>query len=662
MSGGIIMGLSQLVKISNKYGSNPEFVLAGGGNTSFKDEKFLYIKGSGTTLATITEEGFVKMNRQKLSEMLEKKYNGSPEEREAAVLEDMMDAREKTERAKRPSVETLLHNLINYKYIVHTHPAMINGLTCGKNGKKIADKLFGDDYIWIGIIEPGYTLASKLNKEMKTFREKKGCDAKVILLQNHGIFIGGDTAADIDRVTKDVFEKIGGCVKEKPDLSPVEFDRERAALLAPAVRMLLSDGEGCIVKFFNNKTLAEFIKDEKSFYPVSSAYSPDHIVYCRPFALFVKCAEDIDEQYGLIEKGIREYKEKNGFAPRIVCIQNLGCFAYGKTKKNADICAEVFCDAAKIGVYSKSFGGPLFMTDYMIDFICNWEVESYRSKVSLGSGNAKRLTDKISIVTGSAQGFGLGIAEEMLDQGSYVTIADLNYDLAKAKSDELNERFGKNKTIAVKVDVSSEENVRDMVYDTVLTYGGLDIFVSNAGIAIAGDLEQMTLQKFELVTRINYNAFFLCSKYASRIMKIQRRFAPDYMADIIQVNSKSGLEGSNKNFAYAGGKFGGIGLVQSFALELCPYGIKVNAVCPGNYLDGPLWSDPVKGLFVQYFNAGKVPGAKSIEDVRKYYMSKVPMNRGCLPKDVACAIFYIVDQKYETGQAVPVTGGQVMLK
>jgi NAD(P)-dependent dehydrogenase (short-subunit alcohol dehydrogenase family) len=121
------------------------------------------------------------------------------------------------------------------------------------------------------------------------------------------------------------------------------------------------------------------------------------------------------------------------------------------------------------------------------------------------------------------------------------------------------------------------------------------------------------------------------------------------------------LKGSNKNFAYAGGKFGGIGLTQSFALELMPFNIKVNSICPGNFFDGPLWSDPENGLFVQYLNAGKVPGATTISDVKSFYEKQVPAGRGCTAEDVAKAIFYVIDQQYETGQAVPVTGGQNML-
>ena len=232
----------------------------------------------------------------------------------------------------------------------------------------------------------------------------------------------------------------------------------------------------------------------------------------------------------------------------------------------------------------------------------------------------------------------------------------MNYDGAKATAAEFPG------AIAVKANVSDEQSVKEMIRETVLHFGGLDIFVNNAGIVRAGSLEEMTKSNFELVTAVNYTAYFLCVKYASAVMKLQHTAAPSKLFDIIEINSKSGLAGSNKNFAYAGSKFGGIGLTQSFAMELAPYNIKVNAVCPGNFLEGPLWTDPEKGLLVQYLRAGKVPGAKTTADVLKFYESKVPLGRGCRTVDVARAIFYICEQDYETGQAIPVTGGQEMLK
>ncbi len=268
-----------------------------------------------------------------------------------------------------------------------------------------------------------------------------------------------------------------------------------------------------------------------------------------------------------------------------------------------------------------------------------------------------RLAGKITIVTGAAQGFGKGIAEELYAEGATIIIADMNQALAEQVAAEMGER-----ACAIAVNVSDEQSVADLVAKTVENFGGLDIMVANAGVVRSGPIAEFEKKDFEFVTAINYTGLFLCAKYAAFIMQAQHEADPDAMFDIIAMSSKSGLVGSNKNFAYAGSKFGAIGLVQSFALELTAYNIKVNAICPGNYLDGPLWSDPERGLFVQYLQAGKVPGAKTVEDVRRFYEAKVPMNRGCFPKDVAKAIMYCVEQDYETGQAIPVTGGQVMLK
>lgn len=269
---------------------------------------------------------------------------------------------------------------------------------------------------------------------------------------------------------------------------------------------------------------------------------------------------------------------------------------------------------------------------------------------------AGRLGGKIAIVTGGAQGFGLGIAKAIYREGATVVLADLNEELAKKAAEELGERAA-----GIKVDVSNPESVEQLMIASVEKFGGIDIFVANAGVLKAGSLEELTPAQFEFVTKVNYMGYFYCAKYASEIMKAQHEADPTKWFDIIQINSKSGLVGSKNNFAYAGGKFGGIGLTQSFALELVGWQIKVNAICPGNFYDGPLWSDPEKGLFVQYLQAGKVPGAKTVEDVKEFYLSKSPIRRGCTPEDVSLALMYCVEQCYETGQAIPVTGGQTML-
>ncbi|MPM45601.1 3-phenylpropionate-dihydrodiol/cinnamic acid-dihydrodiol dehydrogenase [bioreactor metagenome] len=388
-------------------------------------------------------------------------------------------------------------------------------------------------------------------------------------------------------------------------------------------------------------------------------FTPDHIVYCRAFPLFIERGSTDDETAFLLKKAFEAYAEDYGYKPKVIAVTGLGFFICNNSKKNADIVKSLLIDSIKIAYYAACFSHPRNMSDELCEFIIGWEAESYRA--GLSEKGAHRLSGKVAIITGSAQGFGKGIAERLAAEGAYTVIADINYEGASICSQQINEKYKYAFALPVKVNVTDEKSVESMIKTTVMNFGGIDIFINNAGIVRAGSLDEMSFESFSLVTGINYSAYFLCAKYASKVMKRQYEFAPDYYTDIIEINSKSGLTGSNKNFAYAGSKFGGIGLTQSFALELVQYNIKVNAICPGNFFEGPLWSDPEKGLFIQYLKAGKVPGANSVEDVKKYYEEKIPMKRGCRPEDVVKAILYIIDQKYETGQALPVTGGQVML-
>ena len=635
--------LAALAAMSNQYGSNPEFVLAGGGNTSYKSADRLWVKGSGTSLSTIKPEDFVVLERPLLNAMWTATYPEEEAAREAAVLSDMMNARIRGEN-RRPSVETLLHDLFPQQYVLHVHPTIVNGLTCSIEGEKAMKRLF-PEAVWVDACKPGYILALECKNVMDAYKAENGKDVEILFLQNHGIFFAADTVEQIDALANRVMDTLKNAVIRPLDLEETTFDIEKVVAISPVLRMLYGQTQPAIVKFTVNPEILAYDPSIKSL-------SPDHIVYAKAKQLVLPENVTQDQVKELFDSFVIE----NGYKPKIAFAKGLGMFSCGLTLQEAVTAQEVMLDAIKVVAYAQSFGGVSVMPDFLIDFIVNWEVESYRSKVSLASGNAKRLANKVVVVTGGAQGFGKGIAENVVAEGANVVIADMNLDGAKATAAE----FGK-QGFAVGANVSDEASVKAMMDQIVLYFGGIDVFISNAGIVRAGSLQEMTKQNFELVTAVNYTGYFLCTKYASAVMQLQHKYAPNYMMDIIEINSKSGLAGSNKNFAYAGSKFGGIGLTQSFAMELAPYNIKVNAVCPGNFLNGPLWSDPERGLFVQYLKAGKVPGAKTVEDVRRFYESKVPLNRGCEAIDVARAIFYIVEQTYETGQAVPVTGGQEML-
>jgi NAD(P)-dependent dehydrogenase (short-subunit alcohol dehydrogenase family) len=308
-----------------------------------------------------------------------------------------------------------------------------------------------------------------------------------------------------------------------------------------------------------------------------------------------------------------------------------------------------------------ALGGVVCLRDELRLFIEDWEVESYRRDVASSGRRAGRVTGKVALVTGAAQGFGLQIAQDLVAKGAHVAMADVNDVGARSEAEVLSAQWGEGRAIGLSVDVADAASVDELVHQVVQAYGGLDLLVSNAGVLRAASVKTQAERDFDLSTAVNYKGYFLCVQKAVPVMAVPHRVRPNHWSDIVQINSKSGLAGSEKNFAYAGSKFGGVGLTQSFALELVADGIKVNSVCPGNFLDGPLWSDPETGLFVQYLNAGKIPGAQTVDDVRNYYTSKVPMQRGCTTADVMKAIYYLVEQEYETGQALPVTGGQVML-
>ena len=648
--------IQQLIEISQFYGRDSRFVIAGGGNTSYKNAEKIWVKASGSSLAAITEEGFAVLDRAKLNLMSDKVYSANAAEREEQVKNDLADAT--ITKGKRPSVETSMHNVIDFAFVVHMHPTLVNGLMCANNAQADLQKLFGAKALYIEYTDPGYVLFKKVEDAIKAFRAEDGAEPAVIWLQNHGIFVAANSIEEVKVLYTKVLDTLEKAVK-----FPVPSE-ERATCncteqILPGIRMILSKEGLKTLKVRKNALVKHFYDTEEAQAKIAKPFTPDAIVYCKSNYIFLN-EEEPEVILAEAAKQIPAFTAKFGYQPKVILIKGIGLVAVGDNAAQCDIILDVFEDAMKIAYYSESFGGAHPMTQAQIDFIDNWEVENYRRSVAAG-GAAGRAENKTIIVTGAAQGFGEGIARCLLQQGANIVVADMNETVGRATVERFNTLAKSNRAIFVKTNVSEIPSIENLVHETICNFGAIDAFISNAGVLRAGGLDDMTPEDFEFVTKINYNAYFYCTKVVSKVMKLQTNYAPEYYADIIQVNSKSGLRGSKANFAYAGGKFGGIGLTQSFALELAPFRIKVNSICPGNFYEGPLWSDPVNGLFVQYLNAGKVPGAKTIDDVKAFYLAQVPLQKGCSPEDVTKGAIYLMEQCGETGQALPITGGQVML-
>ncbi len=648
--------IKDLIAMSRMYGADPSHVIAGGGNTSIKKGNSLWIKASGKSMATIAADGFLELDKERvLSTLSRKGWSKNRDEREDQIAQVLLESRvDPPDPDIRPSVESTLHALMPQTFVLHTHGELANGLTCSKIGEAGLKKVKFPSKIravWMRYVDPGLPLAQELERVLHKYVEEKGDFPNTVFMAKHGILVAADTAKEADGLMRACDRALKGFIAKRipaknksQSIPPDDLERE----VIPAIRSLLPDPTWVFKRITEPALDRHFSKNLAKL----SSLLPDQTVYCGAFPAWISKSKSStpSEVRRKVDLALTKYLDRFGKPPVVFFVEGLGAYAAGATLKDASTTAAMFASAMRMYENTLAFGGPNPLTSREWRFIDNWSVEKYRRQQAAGTGSGGRAAGRVILVTGAAQGVGKEIAEGLAKEGAHLVIADLNETTLTGTLQELNSKYGSGVAVGATANVTSEEDLDRMVGMAVSTFGGLDAAISNAGILKAHKVTDFPVGVWRAIVDVNLAGYFLTAKAAAKVMQYQHN------GSIIQINSKSGKVGSKYNSAYAASKFGGVGLTQSLALDLVEDGIRVNAICPGNFLDLPLWSAP-GGLFDQY--RSKFDNV-SREEVRKIYEGKVPMGRGCQVSDVVKTVLYILEQEYETGQAYNVSGGQEM--
>jgi rhamnose utilization protein RhaD (predicted bifunctional aldolase and dehydrogenase) len=363
--------IKALLDISHFYSKKNDYVLAGGGNTSYKNNSHLWIKASGISLAELTEDGLVRLSRQCLRKIYTNTYSRDANTREEEVKKDMLSC-VISSSDKRPSVETSLHDCINFPFVVHTHPTLVNAAMCSRFAENTVHRLFGDSVLYMEYTDPGYVLFKKVNDRIQQFTARYDHAPEVIFLQNHGVFVAGKTIDDIKNTYLSIEQKI------KNELHQMYPDPSHIANTLEQICNAISSETGKVAISAHSKLIQHFASDGKKFEKIARPFTPDIIVYCESNYLFVENENDLIKRILLFEKEF-------GHLPKIIIVNNKGMITLDDSLKTAETAMEVFEDMMKLSYLSENFGGPHCMSDEQIQFINTWEIENYRRKINQGS-------------------------------------------------------------------------------------------------------------------------------------------------------------------------------------------------------------------------------------------------------------------------------------
>lgn len=374
--------IDELIKISRYYGRKNGYALGGGGNTSYKTSRILWVKASGFSLDDITADGFAVLDRKKLSSISGKTYSNDPFERERQVKDDLMASNTGSGPPRRPSVEASLHNLIEHAFIVHTHPYFVNALMCSRNARQKTLSLFGKEALYVPYVDPGYILFKKIERDLIRYKSRYGTHPEIIFLQNHGVFVGAASTRKIKETYNRIFSRISKYFRKNPETGKHSFRYENLPILKDIYERY-DPGTSHVFKTRRNDLINFFTSGNKNFQLIKLPFIPDQIVYCKTNPLWM--GSGIKDSPREIEKSFVHYHRKHGYLPRTILVEKEGMIVSEANGSSAGLVADVFEDAMKISFYSRYFGGPHFMSPRQIRFIESWEVENYRRNLIMKS-------------------------------------------------------------------------------------------------------------------------------------------------------------------------------------------------------------------------------------------------------------------------------------
>ena len=672
-----LSGLEELVYRSNLLGADRALANQGGGNTSAKgitrdhagrETPTLWVKGSGTDLATIPATGFAALRLDDVLPLRER------DEMDDAAMVDYLRRSALSPDEPRPSIETLLHAFIPAPHVDHTHPDAIIALTSSPDGRRLADEAFGDTAVWLDYQRPGFDMSKRIAELLEA-----NAGARIVLLALHGLVTWGETSREayestieavaqaaeaLSRAGNGRFGLGGARVRAVED---AEADDVLETAL-PALRgALLGDADGLVLEVDRSPEAVAFASSERA--PEVSqigAPCPDHLINTKHKPLVVdydperSTSADLAGQFrsgvDAYAEWYRTYYEQNlsdesrafpmdPAGPRVVLVPGIGIVTSGADASRARLARDLYHRAIAVQDAADAAGGFHSLSESQAFAIEYWPLERYKLTQAPPRGE---LAGRVAVVTGGGSGIGRATARRLAELGAHVVVADLNLESADVVAGEIGAAYGDRRALAVSVDVTNEDAVREMTRRTVLAYGGLDVLVSSAGIASSAPVTETSVAEWDKNHDVLVRGYFLAAREVFRVLLDQGRGG-----SIVFVGSKNSLVAGANAAAYSSAKAAALHLGRCLAEEGGPHGIRVNTVNPDAVIEGSgIWSSEWKAERASTYGVAE-------EDLPAFYRERTVLGVNVFPEDVAEAIAYFAGPRSgkSTGNVVNVDGG-----